>query len=54
MECWKRCGPAVLHYQIHWSIFWTLVIVKKKNRRRRKTRMDELDVDDFSESDGER
>jgi hypothetical protein len=35
-------------------IFWTLVIVTRKKRRRRKTRMDEFDFDDFSESDDER
>jgi len=34
-------------------IFWTLVIVTRKKRRRRKMRMDELDFDDFSESDCE-
>ena len=46
MECWNRCAPAVLRYQIHWLIFWTLVIEKRK-KRRRKTRMDEFDFDDF-------
>ena len=54
MECWNWCGPAVLRYQTHLLILWRLVIVKRKKRRRRKTRMDEFDFDDFSESDGER
>ena len=58
MEHWYQCGPAVLRYQIHWLIFWTLVIVKKKKSRRKKsrrkksrrkkTRMDEFDFDDFT------
>ena len=26
MECWNRCGPAVLRYQTHWLIFWTLIL----------------------------
>jgi hypothetical protein len=54
MEGWNWCGPAVLCYQTDWLIFWTLVIVTRKNRRRRKTRMGEFDFDDFSESDDER
>jgi len=54
MECWNRCGPAVLRYQTHWLIFWTLVIVKRKKKSRRKTRIDEFNFEDFSESDGER
>ena len=53
-ECWNRCGPAVLRNQTHWLISWTLLIVKKKKlRRKRKTRKDELYFDDFSESNGE-
>jgi hypothetical protein len=52
MECWNRCGPAVLFYQTDWFI-WTLDIVTRKKRRMRKTRIDEFDFDDFSESDGE-
>ena len=56
MECWNRCGPAVLRYQTHWLILWTLAIVKRKKKRRRmrKTKMEEFDFDDFSESDDER
>ena len=38
MECWNRCGPAVLCYQTDRLIFWILEIVTRKNRRRRKTR----------------
>ena len=53
MGCWNRCGPAVLCYQTDWLNFWALEIVTKKPKRRRKTRMDEFDFDDFSESDGE-
>ena len=46
MEWWNRYGPAVLCYQTEWLIFWTLVIVTIKNRRRRKTRIDKFDFDD--------
>ena len=42
MECWNRCCSAVLCYQTKWLIFWTLMIVTRKNRRKRKTRMDAL------------
>ena len=43
-------GPAVLCYQTDWLIFWTLEIVTRKKRtRRRKTRMDEFDFDNFSD-----
>jgi hypothetical protein len=35
-------------------IFWTLVIVTRKKRRRRKTRMGEFDPNVISESDNER
>ena len=28
MECWNRCGPAVLLYQTHLLISWTLGIIK--------------------------
>ena len=38
MECWNPCDPAVLRYQTHWLIFWTLVIVKRKMKRRRTIR----------------
>ena len=54
MEYWNLCGIVVLRYQTLWLIFWTLVIVKRKKSRRRKTRMDAFDFDDFSENDGER
>ena len=32
------CGPAVMSYQTDRLISWTLMIVKKKSGRRRKTR----------------
>ena len=38
MECWNRCGSAILSYQTHWLIFWTLVTVKGKKSGRIKTR----------------
>ena len=44
----EPCGPAMLRYQTHWSISWTLVIVKRKKRRSGKMRKDEFDFDDFS------
>jgi hypothetical protein len=54
MEGWNWCGPAVLRYQTHWSIFCTLVfVIRKKRRRWRKMRMHKFEFDDFSESDGE-
>ena len=37
MDCWNRCGPAVLSYQTHWLISGTPVIVKSK-KIMRKTR----------------
>ena len=51
MVCWNRCGPAVLSYQTNWLTSWTLVIVSRKDRRRRKTR-NSL-TDDFIETGGE-
>ena len=50
MECWDRCGPAVLFYQTDRLIFWTPEIVTRKKRRRRKTSMDEFYFNDISES----
>ena len=47
------CGSAMLRYQTHRLIFWTLVIAKRK-KKRMKTKMDEFVFDDFSESGGER